>query len=79
MFSVIHLGSPPQHPIVFALVSFMLAALFIASYFFESRSKLFGYIIYFCKEKSFPGTRLMAFFYAGLLIFLAIGGLAASQ
>ena len=79
MFSVIHLGSPIPHPMIFAVVCFVLAALFVASFFFESRAGLFGYIIYFCKELSFPGTRLMAFFYAGLLIFLAIGSLLHSQ
>jgi hypothetical protein len=43
-----------------------IAALFLLAYFFESESIVFRGLIWVCEHFSFPASRKMAFFYAGL-------------
>lgn len=43
-----------------------IAALFLLAYFFERESVVFRGLIWVCEHLSFPASRKMAFFYAGL-------------
>jgi len=62
-------GGPIEYSLPAAILFLLLAALFVLSYFFESHSRLFGYVMYFCERLSFPGMRVMAFAYAVLFTF----------
>ncbi len=43
-----------------------IATLFILAYFFERESIVFRGLIWMCEHLSYPASRKMAFFYAGL-------------
>ena len=64
-------GGPLPHPELTALVFFVIAGLFVLSYFFEDRSRWFRYFIAFCERFSVPSGRWMAFPYA--LMFFVLG------
>ena len=72
-------GTPLEYSLLGAIIFFAMAALFVLSYFFEGRSKWFGCVMYFCKELSFPGVKIMAFAYAGLCILVGCLLITESQ
>ena len=59
-------GSTEADWLITGVYTLGIAALFLLAYFFESESVVFRGLIWVCEHLSFPASRKMAFFYAGL-------------
>jgi len=64
---IIDRSAPTEYgPVFGGLYIIFLGSIFLASYYFSHKSFLFRAFCWFCEHGSFPSTRKMAFFYAGL-------------